>query len=521
MPPASRCAALAALFALTLAAPAAAAVLLPGDILVSGRDQILRIDPDQRRPPEVVSSPTVGSGAPFPRIEDFALAPDGILYAIDSADTVLRIDPATGDRTVFSSNTVGQGERLSRLSAIEVARDGLVYVADTWGISSTKPVRIYWIHPAAGDRILRAEATLVHSINWRISDLRELPDGRLAVTFLVGFDENQVWIANLGLGSLLPSSAPFEGSAYSLAVAASGDSVFVVNDAFGVPSGIFEVPLLLSPGEPGPVRQVSSCGDPQPAFSLRPLGLALDASGFLIVAASNADANCTLPGLRRLAGQVYRVDPATGESTLLYESEPVLDSAGFSDVLVVPEDFPFDDADADGVADVLDNCPLAVNAGQDDSDADGVGDACNDAEDPDGDEIADLLDVCPDTPDPLQLDQDGDRVGDACDPFPADPNNAAAALEIDLAAAREDLAICLDQVPGDSDEDGRPDPDDRCPETAWGMEVDAAGCSLAQFCEEAMLGSHPRRACVRADWRNDEPVRPADCRVDRGRCVPR
>jgi hypothetical protein len=41
------------------------------------------------------------------------------------------------------------------------------------------------------------------------------------------------------------------------------------------------------------------------------------------------------------------------------------------------------DTDGDGVPDVRDNCPLAVNPNQLDSDGDGIGDACPAAPDPD------------------------------------------------------------------------------------------------------------------------------------------
>jgi hypothetical protein len=58
------------------------------------------------------------------------------------------------------------------------------------------------------------------------------------------------------------------------------------------------------------------------------------------------------------------------------------------------------DTDGDGVRNLCDNCPLAVNPSQADGDHDAVGDAC---------------DVCPGRFDKDQLDVDHDGVGDACD----------------------------------------------------------------------------------------------------------
>jgi hypothetical protein len=85
------------------------------------------------------------------------------------------------------------------------------------------------------------------------------------------------------------------------------------------------------------------------------------------------------------------------------------------------------DADGDGVADDLDNCPSVANADQADSDGDGVGDACDEDGDPqdtdsDGDGVPDEIDNCPDDANPDQSDQDGDGFGDICDPFPACAN---------------------------------------------------------------------------------------------------
>lgn len=59
------------------------------------------------------------------------------------------------------------------------------------------------------------------------------------------------------------------------------------------------------------------------------------------------------------------------------------------------------DADRDGVADPMDNCPAIMNPEQDDQDADGLGDPC---------------DPCPIWYD--NTDSDADGVGDTCDPYP-------------------------------------------------------------------------------------------------------
>ena len=70
------------------------------------------------------------------------------------------------------------------------------------------------------------------------------------------------------------------------------------------------------------------------------------------------------------------------------------------------------DTDADGIADVADNCPTAANPGQADADGDGSGDACDDS---DGDGVVDSADNCSAASNPGQQDADGDAQGDACD----------------------------------------------------------------------------------------------------------
>ncbi len=102
------------------------------------------------------------------------------------------------------------------------------------------------------------------------------------------------------------------------------------------------------------------------------------------------------------------------------------------------------DTDGDGFGDpgfptnvcALDNCPLVPNAGQEDADADGMGDACDVCPmDPDNDLDLDTIcgdvDNCPMVANPPQVDTDADGRGDACDNCPGTSNPTQADADLD------------------------------------------------------------------------------------------
>jgi Thrombospondin type 3 repeat len=71
------------------------------------------------------------------------------------------------------------------------------------------------------------------------------------------------------------------------------------------------------------------------------------------------------------------------------------------------DDAPANDADGDGIANAVDNCPDVANPDQADEDGDALGDAC---------------DPCP--PFAATADADADGIPDACDPYPNAPGDA-------------------------------------------------------------------------------------------------
>lgn len=67
------------------------------------------------------------------------------------------------------------------------------------------------------------------------------------------------------------------------------------------------------------------------------------------------------------------------------------------------------DADADGICESDDNCPLVANDNQSDLDGDSLGDVCDD--DVDGDGVPNGEDNCPFDENTDQSDVDGDGAG--------------------------------------------------------------------------------------------------------------
>lgn len=148
------------------------------------------------------------------------------------------------------------------------------------------------------------------------------------------------------------------------------------------------------------------------------------------------------------------------------------------------DDCPVDDlpdADADGVCNGADQCPGFDD--RIDPDGDGVPSACDDCpnaaepSDDDGDDVCDNLDVCAGHDD--NEDGDDDGLADGCDPCP----NLAEPSDLDGDDVCDDVDDCIDPI--DSDGDGVPDSCDSCPNDPPPSDDDEDGvCDSVDVCPE-------------------------------------
>ncbi len=146
------------------------------------------------------------------------------------------------------------------------------------------------------------------------------------------------------------------------------------------------------------------------------------------------------------------------------------------------------DLDADGVADISDNCPGTPNTSQTDSDGDGVGDVCDncstpnpDQRDVDLDGVGDICDNCTVLPNLAQTDTDSDGRGDACDNCPEDVNPNQADSDGDNIGNLCDA--CPNDPTNDSDGDGLCWDVDNCPTVFNPDQIDLNGNGVGDLCE--------------------------------------
>lgn len=239
-------------------------------------------------------------------ISGIAREPDGQWVVIatnpqTSVSQVVRIDSATGNRTIVSDANTGSGPTLEILRGIAVESNGQLLVVDT----DTKSGRVLRVDPASGDR------TIVSDANIGGGPAIGLPGGiaieaggqLIVLNDILESGEPQVLRIDPTSGNRSVVSDANTGSGPAL----SGLPGAVTLDAQG---RIFVV--LMSPF--GVIMRVDPTNGNRTALSGFPgnlapqaWGIAAEASGQLVVAASPNNGGPT----------VYGADPDTGDSSVV------------------------------------------------------------------------------------------------------------------------------------------------------------------------------------------------------------
>ncbi len=157
-------------------------------------------------------------------------------------------------------------------------------------------------------------------------------------------------------------------------------------------------------------------------------------------------------------------------------------------IVLAEYDLGFPDADADGVIDLVDNCPFGQNPLQEDVDGDGLGDICDPCpldplNDADGDGACGNVDNCAGLYNPFQEDLDNDQLGDSCDNCPSVANVNQS--DVDNDGIGDACDICTD-----TDGDGFGNPGfpantctvDNCPYIANPLQEDGDNNGVGDAC---------------------------------------
>ena len=158
------------------------------------------------------------------------------------------------------------------------------------------------------------------------------------------------------------------------------------------------------------------------------------------------------------------------------------------------DEAPLEDTDADGIADVNDNCPSTANSNQNDADGDGIGDVCDDD---DNDGVFNTTDNCLSESNNAQIDTDGDGIGDACDEDDDNDtildidDNCPLTSNLDQADSNGDG---IGDVCQDTDGDGVLDINDNCVDTANSNQKDSDGDGFGDACDSTF--SFQTEPCV-------------------------
>ena len=112
----------------------------------------------------IVSDDTTGSGPNLLHAIDLVVESGGSIVALDSRrKAVMRIDPVSGDRTIVSDDTTGSGPIFSRPRDLVIEADGNLVMVDIDAYAEGM-VALIRIDPVSGDRTVFSFSSVVTGI---------------------------------------------------------------------------------------------------------------------------------------------------------------------------------------------------------------------------------------------------------------------------------------------------------------------------------------------------------------------
>lgn len=294
--------------------------------------------------------------------------------------------------------------------------------------------------------------------------LRNLGDGTFgSPAFLTaGYFPVALALADFDLDGHLDIAAA-NGSEIPFAIAGDvslflgrGDGTFVTHGRFGAGSSYFFPQALAAADFNKDGRPDIVAPSQEGLYVLFNRGMAADADGDGNLDASDPCTDTDGDG-RGDPGFASNACPPDNCPRIANPAQSDADADGLGDACDGCPLDPHNDPDADGVCDDADNCPGLANPGQENGDADFAGDACDPCVDsdedgfgnPDAENGSCPDDNCPRTANPDQRDTDGDGFGDACQP----PRSSGAFLPLAYPTGNLPRAVTYADFDADGEQD--------------------------------------------------------------------
>jgi sugar lactone lactonase YvrE len=258
----------------------------------------------------------IGSGPPLKSPQGIAVEKSGTLVVVDSfLQAVIRIDPDNGNRTVVSrgsetvSSSIGSGPPLKSPQGIAVEKSGTLVVIDSILSTGSAVVRV---DPASGNRTVVSGGSGAPSgsdqrlffpqgIAVEASGTLVVVDSYLQAVIRIDPVNGNRTVVSRGSGALSIGDGPDLDGPLSIAVGTTGALYIVLADTFFGIRAVVQVDPV-SGNRTFVLGTEDNVGNQPALFSEIPIASAVEANGSLVV-------------IDAFRSMVVRIDPLTGDRT--------------------------------------------------------------------------------------------------------------------------------------------------------------------------------------------------------------